>query len=230
MVLNTAQAVTAVLSTGGGTRYADFGITAGILSAFVIAQGLAQLVAIESKPLPNYFKGRSGGPAELAVVAEHGPELIGQESTGFRLVAQQGITRLNAGDQVFTTPKTHEVMRDHELVAGRLVARNPMRDHHLITGHFAQQRQQADVEQQTQALRAVSPGYANSVAAEARAAVQSRQDTERLLDAAARIEQAVRAIPKTRFVDGREMEYIEERISQIRIQDARYRQNAPPRF
>jgi hypothetical protein len=82
------MAVTSVLSTGGGTHYADFGISAATLSAIVIANGLIQAGLVLSQRLPAYFKGRKGGPAELAQLAERGPELVGQEKTGFRLVAQ----------------------------------------------------------------------------------------------------------------------------------------------
>jgi TP901 family phage tail tape measure protein len=168
VALNTAQAVTSVLSSGGGTHYLDFGITAGILTAFVIAQGLAQAVAIASKPLPSYFKGRRSGPAETALVAERGPELIGQESTGFRLVAHQAVTQLAAGDRVYTAPETRDVLRDHELISGRLVAR----------------QQQQDTDRQTASIRSVG-GRAEAMAtAEARAQhQQARLDTERIVGA-----------------------------------------------
>lgn len=168
VALNTAQAVTSVLSSGGGTHYLDFGITAGILTAFVIAQGLAQAVAIASKPLPSYFKGRRSGPAETALVAERGPELIGQESTGFRLVAHQAVTQLAAGDRVYTTPETRDVLRDHELISGRLVAR----------------QQQQDTDQQTASIRNVGGQAQAMAAAEARVQhQQARLDTERIVGA-----------------------------------------------
>ena len=78
------------------------------------------------------------------------------------------MTRLSAGDRVYTAPETRDVLRDHELVAGRLVAR----------------RQQADQQQQASALRVLSPGQAVGAAAEARAAVAARErDTDRLIKA-----------------------------------------------
>ena len=184
VALNTAQAVTAVLSTGGGTRYADFGISAGVLSALVIAQGLAQLVAIEARPLPNYFKGRRGGPAETALVAERGPELIGQPGS-FRVVAEQAVTRLAAGDRVYTAPETRDVLRDHELVAGRLVAR----------------RQQDEQARQASALRVVSPGHAIGAAAEARAAVAARE-TDRIVAATERNTRAIESLPQFDWLAG----------------------------
>ena len=168
VALNTAKAVTSVLSTGGGTYYADFGITAGILTAFVIAQGLAQAVAIAAKPLPAYFKGRTGGPAETALVAERGPELIGQPSTGFRLVAQQAVTQLAAGDRVYTAPETRDVLRDHELISGRLVAHG----------------QEQDTERQTASLRNMGGRSEAIAAAQLRQQQEyARLDTDRIIKA-----------------------------------------------
>jgi len=169
VALNTAQAVTSVLSTGGGTRYADFGVSAGVLAALVIAQGVAQAVAIAAKPLPTYYKGRESGPAEYALVAERGPELVGHESRGFRLVAQEGIQRLEAGDKVYTAGRTEQLLQENDLINGRLVAR----------------KEHADMERQTTALRVHSAGRSSSrEAAEARAAYQaSRIDADRIVDA-----------------------------------------------
>jgi TP901 family phage tail tape measure protein len=128
IALNTAMAVTSVLSTGGGTRYADFGISAGVLSAIVIANGLLQAGLVLSKPLPQYYKGRKGGPAEVAMLAERGPELVGQEQTGFRLVAEQGLGYLAAGDRVYTAPETRRILAENELVEGRIVQRTHAAD------------------------------------------------------------------------------------------------------
>ena len=135
IAINTAQAVTSVLSTGGGTRYADFGISAGILTALVIAAGVAQAVAIAAKPLPNYFVGRAGGPAEYAHLAERGPELVGQPGS-FRLVARQAVGYLAAGDRVFTAPETQQQLAQNELVAGRLVQRQQGEDMEAQTGRL----------------------------------------------------------------------------------------------
>lgn len=118
--LNTATAVTAVLSTGGGTKYADFGISAGILTALVIAQGLAQAAVIASRPLPAYFKGRESGPAEWALVAERGPELIEGRSGGARLVTTPQVTYLQEGDKVRTADRTRQLLREDAGLAARL--------------------------------------------------------------------------------------------------------------
>ncbi|MBW3128849.1 phage tail tape measure protein [Hymenobacter profundi] len=111
IALNTAAGVASVLSTGGGTRYADFGISAGILSALVVAQGIAQAAVVLSQPLPQYFKGRRGGPAEYAEVAERGPELIESPGKGMRLASKRGITYLHQNDVVHTAERTREILR-----------------------------------------------------------------------------------------------------------------------
>lgn len=113
IALNTAKAVTSVLSTGGGTAYADFGISAAVLTGLVIAQGLAQAALVLTKPNP-YFKGREDGPAEIALVGERGPELIervGKTGAGrFEYAATQGLVYLNAHDKVHTAEATTEML------------------------------------------------------------------------------------------------------------------------
>lgn len=44
--------------------------------AMAAALGAVQLAAVASKPLPKYWKGRKGGAGELAMVGEHGPEMM----------------------------------------------------------------------------------------------------------------------------------------------------------
>ncbi|QNH60752.1 phage tail tape measure protein [Hymenobacter sediminicola] len=121
--LNTATAVTAVLSTGGGTKYADFGISAGVLTALVIAQGLAQAAAIASRPLPQYFRGRENGPAEFALVGERGAELIEGRSGGMRLASGPMVTYLQAGDKVHTADRTQQLLQTDPTLAGLLAQR-----------------------------------------------------------------------------------------------------------
>lgn len=68
--VNTATAITSVLSTGGGTRFADFGISATTLIALVSALGAIQAATILATPLPKYKVGRKTGPEELAVTGD----------------------------------------------------------------------------------------------------------------------------------------------------------------
>jgi TP901 family phage tail tape measure protein len=114
IALSTAMGVASVLSTGGPARYADAGIGAGILIAGVLASGVAQAAVVLSRqpPLPEYFKGRDGGPAEFAWVAERGPELIESKSGGSRLVENKQITYLKEGDKVHTADKTRRLLAE----------------------------------------------------------------------------------------------------------------------
>ncbi len=66
IAFNTAKAVMAVTSTGGGTFYADFGISTGILTALTLALGAAQAATVLATPIPKYKTGRKGGPEEHA--------------------------------------------------------------------------------------------------------------------------------------------------------------------
>lgn len=43
--------------------------------AMAIALGAVQIAAINSKPLPKYWKGRKGGKGEFALMGEYGPEI-----------------------------------------------------------------------------------------------------------------------------------------------------------
>lgn len=75
-----------------------------------LANGAAQTALILSKELPAYFKGREGGPAEWAQVAERGPELVVSEGGGARLVEKPSVTYLQKGDSVLTAQQTREAL------------------------------------------------------------------------------------------------------------------------
>lgn len=159
IAINTAVAISKELAT--------YGLPAAI--PFIIADGVLgglQVVTVLSKPLPSYFVGRQDGPAEFANLGERGPELVGQPKTGFRLVEKPSVGYLRAGDQVYTAPKTQQLLAENELVEGRLV----------------QRQQDRDLDTQTTKLRAMNVGvpYAQ-VVAEARVAQQ--RDTDRIVKA-----------------------------------------------
>jgi|GEM_PF-2207509 len=199
IAINTAQAVIAAVAEFPGPVGIAFGAAVGVL-------GAAQIAAVMSKPLPAYFKGREGGPAELAIVGERGPELVGHESRGFRLVAQETVTRLEAGDRVITAPRTEQILQQNELIGGRLV----------------QRRYEADMEQQAQSLRASAPGrQASREAAAARAAYHSsRLDLERLGD---RIVQAVESQEQLRVSEGELQRFVKKGDTWLQKVNKRYR-------
>lgn len=53
VIANTAMAIMSIWSTGGGTRFADFGISAGVLTGIAAALGAAQLGLVLAQPLPS---------------------------------------------------------------------------------------------------------------------------------------------------------------------------------
>jgi tubulin-specific chaperone A len=53
IVANTAQAIMSIYSTGGGTHYLDFGVTANVLAAIVGGIGAMQVATVLATPLPE---------------------------------------------------------------------------------------------------------------------------------------------------------------------------------
>ncbi|WP_162303508.1 phage tail tape measure protein [Hymenobacter sediminis] len=107
VAINTAIAVSKTI--------AEFGFTPASIPfvALAAATGAIQIAAILAAPLPQYFKGRNGGRAEWAEVAERGPELI-EGPAGVRLAEKRQITFLEAGATVHTADKTRELLRASE--------------------------------------------------------------------------------------------------------------------
>lgn len=98
IALNTAMGVASVLSTGGGTRFADLGISVGILTAFVLATGALQAAAVLAKPLPVPAY-KDGKPASNSYA---GPALAGEAGVEL-LVDRQGYAHLFDGPTLFNT-------------------------------------------------------------------------------------------------------------------------------
>ncbi|GAB3783272.1 hypothetical protein GCM10028818_40910 [Spirosoma horti] len=125
VAINTAMGVASVLSTGGGTRYADFGISAGILSAFVIAAGIAQSAAILAKPLPAYKDGKLAtdnysGPA---LAGEAGAELFVDREGYSQLLTRPTIINTRPGDRIYTASETANLLdeaKNYSSAASRL--------------------------------------------------------------------------------------------------------------
>lgn len=115
IALNTAQAIMSVLSTGGGTRFADAGISAGILTALVAANGLAQAALVMATPLPAFKKGTRYAPEGPALVAEEGAEL--HESQGkYFLHEKPSIVPLKRGDKIYTAEETSRMLGYSQLM------------------------------------------------------------------------------------------------------------------
>jgi len=182
IALSTAMGIASVLSTGGPARYADAGIGAGILIAGVLATGAVQAAVVLSRqpPLPEYFKGRDGGPAEFAWVAERGPELIEGKSGGSRLVEKKQVTYLQEGDKVHTADKTRQMLAHvPQLREPAAAARGDMENTTEYTHKLQQQTQQylspyAHQERDTRMARTIVEGVVNGVVAGTRQALHDQ--------------------------------------------------------
>ncbi|QHV97291.1 tape measure protein [Spirosoma endbachense] len=108
IALNTAMGVASVLSTGGGTHYADLGISAGILTAFVIATGALEAAAVLSKPLPAYKYGKLATDqyTGLALGGEAGAELLVDRDGFGQVFDKPTIFHTKPGDTVYTATQT----------------------------------------------------------------------------------------------------------------------------
>jgi len=100
IILNTAQGVTAALATVPPNP-----ILAGIIGGL----GLAQLAMVSSREVPQYYKGRKGGGAELAITDELGAELHTDKHGNIKDFGTNKGARykwLDAGDIIYTADET----------------------------------------------------------------------------------------------------------------------------
>lgn len=106
IISNTAQGVTHAYTTGDP-------YTAGARALLAAAAGAAQLAKVFATPLPQYAKGRKGGPAELAIVSEQGQESRTDAKGNFSLLPKtKAVVSLQAGDTVHTAPETKAILRN----------------------------------------------------------------------------------------------------------------------
>ena len=110
--LNTSQAIMAIASTGGGTWYADFGISAATLTAIYSAIGAAQLAAVLATPIPKYEKGTQGKPHDggPAWVGEKRPEVVLEPGKSPYVISSPTLLNLSKGTEVI--PSIEEYQRN----------------------------------------------------------------------------------------------------------------------
>lgn len=106
--ISTAQAIMAIASTGGGTFYADFGVSAGILTAITAGIGAAQLAAVLAAPLPKYELGTDWHIGGKAVVGEKRPEVIIEPGKNPYVVSSPQILDLAKGTKVIPSLEQYE--------------------------------------------------------------------------------------------------------------------------
>lgn len=78
--------------------------------ALITATGLAQIAAIESRPLPQYFKGTTYSERGLAYVAEYGPELAITPGGKPKLYDTPQVANLELGTRIFTARETEQII------------------------------------------------------------------------------------------------------------------------
>ena len=167
-------------AVGIAKAFAEYVFPYALIPAGIAAvQGALQAAVVLSKPLPAYFKGRAGGPAEFAQLGERGPELVGQPGR-LRLVEKPSIGYLAAGDRVYTAPETRTIFTNNELVEGRLVHR----------------AQQMDLERATSQLRR------NAVQQQQALLQVQRADTQALLQKLEQVRRAVESQEQLRAAEG----------------------------
>lgn len=101
ILINTSVAVAKDIAQYG--FFASLPAVAGDL-----AVGAVQAAVVLSRQLPpQYFKGRKGGPAEMAIVGDQGPELIHEKAKNrFVYEAKPTLRHLGAGDDVYTAAES----------------------------------------------------------------------------------------------------------------------------
>lgn len=136
VIIDTAIAIGKTIATWGMPAAVPF-------IEMDAALGAIQLATIAATPLPKYFKGRDGGPAEFAWVGERGTEAI-QLASGetFLTPAKPTITFLPEHAQVITNEKLLEA-------AGRASIQNSFG----VPGQVAQPANDMQIDRLIEAIR-----------------------------------------------------------------------------
>jgi len=99
----------AVMAALGAKPYTPMNIA---LAAGAAAKGAIELAKLIAAPLPQYYVGRDGGPAEYARVSERGQESKIDKRGNFSLLPNKdSVVFLNEGDSVLTADKTKDILK-----------------------------------------------------------------------------------------------------------------------
>lgn len=94
-------------------------VTAPVFTAIIGALGVAQIAAVASQPLPQFYKGTDNAPEGFAEVGERGRELIKDGKTGqWRLAEKRSVDFLTKGSTVLTNANTEKVLNFHAFNKG----------------------------------------------------------------------------------------------------------------
>ncbi|WP_170172525.1 phage tail tape measure protein [Hymenobacter rigui] len=162
---------------------ATFGLP---FSAFALAAGALQVATVLAQPLPQYFVGRDGGPAEWAWVGERGPELVTTPSGQAQLFSQPTVTYLPAGADVHTADKTRQLLasvprlREPAAVAQQ-EAKSAVAYAHRVQQQDVQATQIRDIRMAQIIVEGVVNGVVSGVVGGVRQAIHERPE-QRLTD------------------------------------------------
>jgi phage-related minor tail protein len=94
-------------------------LTAPVMTAIIGALGVAQIAAVASQPLPQFWKGTDNAPEGFAEVGERGRELIKDGKSGqWRLAEKRSVDYLTKGSTVLTNANTEKVLNFHAFNKG----------------------------------------------------------------------------------------------------------------
>lgn len=145
--VNTAIATTDIARTGGGTHYADMGISAGMLASLVIANGAMQEALLWTKPLPEipaYKKGTKGAKGGMSLIGEEGREAIRDHGKVFITPDAPTIMNIPKGAEVIPNDILKQQLTNFDISKGTdflYIMDDTRRTNKELLRHFKNQKQ-----------------------------------------------------------------------------------------
>ena len=111
--------ITIDMAQGIMRAWAQNPLTAPVMTAIIGEMGVAQIIALASQPLPQFWKGTDNAPEGFAEVGERGRELIKDGKSGqWRLAEKRSVDYLTKGSTVLTNANTEKVLNFHAFNKG----------------------------------------------------------------------------------------------------------------
>ncbi|CAL2077709.1 conserved protein of unknown function [Tenacibaculum sp. 190524A02b] len=124
--INTAQAI---LGIWADVPKVDFGISAGLMTAFVGGLGLAQMAAVASRPLPKYAKGTDFHPGGFAEVGEERPEVIIEPNKAPYVVNKPTVLDLPKGTKVVPSLEEYQSLMNASVMTSLSIEKKKLNDY-----------------------------------------------------------------------------------------------------
>lgn len=115
IAIDTAQAIMGIWAQ---VPKFDFGVSAGLMTAFVGGLGLVQAGMVMSQKPPEYWTGTDNAEAGLAWTNERGPEIVTNKHGHIKDFGDDKgarLTMMEKGDKVFNAEQTKKLMFNNEL-------------------------------------------------------------------------------------------------------------------